>query len=363
MLSLYLPINPTSLGAVGFYLFREFSKQFPDIGLFPIGGIDYSSFEPVDEEIKRKIGGAVENGLRNHSVNNPSLKVWHQFAGIERISNKQTLFTFHELDSLTECELNSLNQQEAIIVPSIFNKMVFERSGVKSPVHHAPLGVDRTVFYPLEKYKNKTGPFVFLMAGKFESRKLHFEIFQAFKALFAGNPQVRLRCAISNRFVNMKTVYDTIIHNIFGGQLPNNIEFIDWLPTERHFADFLCSGDCLVSPSRGESFNLPLLQAMSCGVQVITNADHAHLDYVTEGNATLCKSECTETACDNMFFKNDGRTNTGKWFKITGNEIANSMVKAFQNGRKVNEAGIKTSEEYTWENTVKQILINCNKNL
>jgi glycosyltransferase involved in cell wall biosynthesis len=154
----------------------------------------------------------------------------------------------------------------------------------------------------------------------------------------------------------MEDVYRGIVSQVFGGKMPNNIEFINWLPTERHFADFLGDSDCFISPSRGESFNLPLLQAMSCGVPVITNADHAHADYVTKDNAFLVKNNGLITAQDGMFFRNDGRTNTGKWFDITVNDIAQSMIQAFNKGRHLNEGGIKTAEKYTWEAAANRIV-------
>lgn len=354
MLTLYFPINSTSLGSSAWHIFRHIEE---DIALFPMGGnADLDSFAPITPELQKKLVDAMERGAKSIDVKGKSLKLWHQFGGIERITAKQGLYTFHELDALTETERHSLNQQEYVIVPCNFNKTTFLNNGVTAPVHVVPLGVDRTVFYPLEKYKTKTGPYIFTMAGKFEARKNHFEILKAFHGLFANNPNVKLRAAITNRFINMDEVFKHINQNVFQGQMPNNIEFIQWLPTERHFADFLGHSDCFISPSRGESFNLPLLQAMSCGVPVITNADHAHADYVTAENSILVKSSGTSVASDGMFFRNDGRTNTGKWFDINVNEIAQAMIKAFQGGRKVNTAGIETAAKFDWKTTANSIL-------
>lgn len=354
MLTLYFPINSTSLGATSWHIFRHLDEEAI---LFPIGGnADLESYMPVPQDIQQKLMAAMERGSNKVDVKGKSIKLWHQFGGIERITAKQGLYTFHELDSLTEMERFSLNQQEYVMVPSHFNKTVFKNNGVTVPVHVVPLGVDRTVFAPLEKYKNKTGPFIFTVAGKFESRKLHFEILKAFQSLFANNPNVKLRAAITNRFINMEEVYKFINQQVFGGQMPNNVEFIQWLPTERHFADFLGHSDCFISPSRGESFNLPLLQAMSCGVPVITNADHAHTDYVTSENAILVKNSGTIIASDNMFFRNDGRTNTGKWFDIQVNDIAQAMITAFQKGRTFNHAGVETSKRFDWKTTAHKMV-------
>lgn len=352
MIPLYFPLNSTSLGASAIHILENMQRDF---SLFPIGGIDAGGFKSTNE-FNTKLNAAIQNGLESHDVNTTSIKLWHHFAGYERVSKKQILYTFHELDNLTPIEINSLNQQEAIVVPCNFNKETFVKAGVKPPVSVVPLGVDRKVFYPLEKHQNKTGPYVFIMAGKFEVRKLHMEILQAFMATFANNRDVKLRCCIANRFIDMKAVYGMINERIFQGKPPNNIEFIDWLPTEHDVADFISHADCLISPSRGESFNLPLLQAMSCGTNVITNADHAHADYVNSDNATIIPNGGKVVAFDGTFFRNDGKTNTGSWFNINTNAIASGLIESYQKGRRVNTKGIETAEKLSWQNTAKEII-------
>lgn len=354
MLTLYFPINSTSLGASAFKILENVQEEFM---LFPIGGnADIESYQPVSQETQSKLGKAIDCASKNVNIKGTSIKLWHQFGGFERVTARQTLYTFHELDGLTEIERYSLNQQERVIVPCNFNKRVFEANGVTVPVDVVPLGVDTKVFYPFEKYKNRTGPFIFTMAGKFEHRKLHCETLRAFASLFGNNPNVKLRACINNRFVNMEEVYKMINQQVFGGNVPNNIEFINWLPTERHFADFLAHSDCFISPSRGESFNLPLLQAMACGVNVITNADHAHTDYVTPENATIIKNIGLVQANDGMFFRNDGRTNTGKWVDVSVNDIAQAMATVFNKGRIVNNAGVETAKKFDWQTTATKIL-------
>jgi len=359
MIPLNFPINSTSLGASAFHILRNIKEEY---SLFPIGGgVDVNGFEPCSNELKEKIQKATLSGLASHDINNTSVRLWHHFASMERISKKQVLYTFHEVDRLTKIETNCLNQQESIIVPCNYNKEVFQSNGVKPPVHVVPLGVDRNIFYPLEKYKKKSGPFIFIMAGKFEVRKLHIEILQAFLNVFGNNPDVKLRCCITNKFVDMRSVHELITQQIFRGQKVNNVEFIDWLPTESHYADFLSHADCLVAPSRGESFNLPLLQAMSCGINVITNFDHAHRDYASSSNSIEVKSEGTVVAQDNTFFRNDGITNTGQWSNINGNAIAIALIETYKRGRSVNTNGIETAKKYTWENTANNIIDIWNK--
>lgn len=354
MLTLNFPVNSTSLGASAFHILENVETPFH---LFPIGGgLDMSGFEPVPAEKIDKLTRSMVNALENHVVTNPAVRLWHHFASFERVSNKQILYTFHEVDALTKCELNALNQQDHIIVPCTYNQKVFTDMGVKPPISVVPLGVDRSVFYPLEKHANKTGPYIFVMAGKFEARKLHLETLQAFVSIFGNNPNVKLRCCVSNRFVDMKRVYGMISERVFQNKPPTNIEFIDWLPTERDVADFFSHADCLISPSRAESFNLPLLQAMSCGIQVITNKDHAHADYVNENNAILVPNEGMVVARDDTFFKNDGRTNTGKWFNVSTNAIASAMIEAYKRGRSVNNNGIETSKQFSWKTTATEII-------
>jgi glycosyltransferase involved in cell wall biosynthesis len=51
--------------------------------------------------------------------------------------------------------------------------------------------------------------------------------------------------------------------------------------------DLYRAADCFVLPTRGEGWNLPALEALACGVPVITTAWSAHLDWLNQENAFL----------------------------------------------------------------------------
>lgn len=67
----------------------------------------------------------------------------------------------------------------------------------------------------------------------------------------------------------------------------------DYIP-EAIKSEFMSVFDFYLSPSRAEGQNLPLQEAMACGLVPITTKNTAMLDYVSEDNSILIKSKLRE---------------------------------------------------------------------
>jgi glycosyltransferase involved in cell wall biosynthesis len=57
----------------------------------------------------------------------------------------------------------------------------------------------------------------------------------------------------------------------------------DWEPPRREVLDFYAAADVYVSPSREDSFGLPVAEAMACGLPVITSVLAGVSDYIQDG--------------------------------------------------------------------------------
>jgi len=103
--------------------------------------------------------------------------------------------------------------------------------------------------------------------------------------------------------------------------------------------------------SRAEGFGLPLLQALSSGLHVITTRYSAQAEFCTPENSRLVAIDALEDAYDGIFFFRQGR-----WAKLAEDQIdqaANFMRQIHQLKQAgelpLNVQGIETAEQLTWD--------------
>ena len=73
--------------------------------------------------------------------------------------------------------------------------------------------------------------------------------------------------------------------------------------------------DCGVFPSRGEGWNLELLEMMSAGKHVVATDYSAHTEFCTKENSGLVSISDVEPAFDGKWFFGQGN-----WAKISAHE-------------------------------------------
>ncbi len=117
--------------------------------------------------------------------------------------------------------------------------------------------------------------------------------------------------------------------------------------------------DCGVFPSRGEGWNLEVLEMMACGKTIITTDYSAHTEFCTKDNSLLVTIKDLEMAYDGKWFHGQ----RGRWAKI-GKEQVEQISKYMQhvhdlksNGKLMrNEGGVATSKKFTWDYSADRIL-------
>ena len=113
--------------------------------------------------------------------------------------------------------------------------------------------------------------------------------------------------------------------------------------------------DCGVFPSRGEGWNLELLEMMAAGKHVITTEYSAHTEFCTEDNAGLVTIKEVEPAFDGKWFFGQGN-----WAKIGEHQMLDLNMKMqrfiFDKKGTLNESGIETAKTFSWQNTARKIL-------
>ena len=127
--------------------------------------------------------------------------------------------------------------------------------------------------------------------------------------------------------------------------------------TDKELNNFYNDGDIFISPTMGEAFNIPCIEAMACGLPVITTNFGGQTDYVNESNGWLIDGEMVDVNWDLNY---EGV----RWFKPNVQELQKVMRNIYEKykNKDVYELTIKstnailTSKNYTWQNSCQKIL-------
>ncbi|HEV3075376.1 MAG TPA: glycosyltransferase [Thermoanaerobaculia bacterium] len=194
-------------------------------------------------------------------------------------------FTMLEVDGFPREWVAQANRMDEVWVPSEFNRRGFLESGLRRPIHLMPLGVDVHYFNPgITAFPSPGGEFVFLALFEWGERKDPSLLLQAFNDEFLAREPVRLLCKVINRDpgVRLKEEIRRLRLRAAGGKISYlfNLEFPHY-----QLGALYRSADAFVSVSRGEGWNMPLMEAMACGLPAIATDWGAHQEFVHAGNA------------------------------------------------------------------------------
>lgn len=206
--------------------------------------------------------------------------VFHRNTGRYKIG-----FTMLEVDGFPDDWVRQANGMDEVWVPSEFNRQAFIECGVKRPIHIVPLGFDPHYFHPdIQAVPNPHGEFVFLSIFEWGERKCPEALLRAFDDAFSADEPVRLVCKVMNRDSDLSLKEE--IRNLRLRPGGGRVSFVFNHEFPRHQLGTLYrSADCYVAPSRGEGWNMPLMEAMACGLPVIGTDWGAHQEFLHDGIA------------------------------------------------------------------------------
>lgn len=350
-INLAAPINGLGYGVAGTNIAMALNRHKDvELALLPIHG--------QIETTERNSGVFTEMAQKGRFFfhDGHSLRIWHQFALAEHVGRgKKIGFPIFELDQFSAVEQWHLEAQDEIFVCSKWAKDIIIENVKGIPVSVVPLGVDTNIFDRRDQTEHNTT--VFLNIGKWEKRKGHDVLAEAFNLAFDPSDNVMLVMATSNPFLSPAESHKW--EDLYKKtKMGKKIQLVGRLATQEDVAYLMQRSDCGVFPSRGEGWNLEALECMACGLPVIATNYSAHTEFCNEDNSFLVDINELEEAHD------------GKWFFGQGNwahigdkqieqfaEIMRHIHKKKQAGEPIiNFRGVDTANKFSWENSANKIV-------
>ena len=170
-----------------------------------------------------------------------------------------------------------------VVTPSRWAAEAYRRFGfADARIHVVPHGIDPAIFRPDEAARLVTRralgverEVLFACAGAMTWNKGLDALLKAFARLVESEPEVRLLLKGADALYPSRELVREVL-----GDLPSQARsavtarliYEGRTFSAKVMAELLRAADCYVSPYRAEGFNLPVLEAMACGVAVICTA-------------------------------------------------------------------------------------------
>jgi glycosyltransferase involved in cell wall biosynthesis len=325
--------------------------------IFPIGQVDLETEKSsITQEFRNWLVSCINKASVFHSRKDPCFKLWHLNDGMSSVSYKQILYTFYELDSPTEAELNVVKNNAKVAFSSKFATNKFIESGADNAIN-IPLGFDSVNFQPIDTPIYPDGRIVFNLLGKLERRKLHLKTIQAWLSKYGNNRKYFLQCALFNPHIppeELKVHYHEIVkgHHFF------NIHFYDFIPDNASYNAHLNSAKIVLGMSGGEGWGLPEFQSVALGKHAVIHNCAGYQDWATPENSVLINPRQKVNAHDGKFFINGSPWNQGNIFAFDDGEFLAGCDEAIRRSEEsgTNWAGIKLQHQFTYEKMAKRVV-------
>ena len=258
----------------------------------------------------------------------------------------------------------AINGSCSLVLPaSTYAAEVMKRSGVnQDKIRIFPYGVDQTIFRGgVEPFVQKD-KFNFLYCAIPHARKGIDILFEAFLKTFAGKDDVRLILKTSPRqdkkkrptfIIDPHVVLSEIKARLGGPKFPEVMIIEDDLDING-LVSVYNSADVYVAPTRAEGFGMTILEAMSCGVPVITTRYSAHSDFVNDSNAYVVGATEMPAPVSMQYWQYQRGAVVGD---PDMGRLSEYMLDVYRNGPSKSKAaaGLATAREYTWTKSVKKL--------
>ena len=239
---------------------------------------------PVEEPIHTD--SYLVNCVRSRKFGQTPIQVVYAQADVFEKNNGKIKvgYSMLEVTGIPREWVRQANLMDEVWVPSEFNKITFQDSGVHVPIYVIPLGIDPAYFSPTIRSNKLKNTFTFLSNFEWGERKAPEILLRAFSDEFSVVDPVVLVCKINNfdGGVNVRNEIEKLGLRGGGGRI---VIAENTILKNYDLGALYASADCFVLPTRGEGWGMPILEAMACGMPVIATNWSAQTDFMNQDNA------------------------------------------------------------------------------
>jgi glycosyltransferase involved in cell wall biosynthesis len=268
--------------------------------------LDEAGLEPAltgyaNEAPRTTLATETERLLRRCETRRPAagtaVAVWHEKPIEARLltdRRRAVCRTMFETDSLPPDWVRMLHGFDRVWIPTAFHLETFTRAGVPAELLRIlPETVDLQRFTATAATRPIPGAtgFTFLSNFTFQERKGWRELLRAYVLEFAGDDAVTLALKLSTGFVGEREIRARLDAFIGGlgvpaSRRPRIVLLYEDIP-ETQMPGLYTGADAYVSPTRGEGWGRPLMEALACGLPVIASRWSGQLAFLDDDCAWL----------------------------------------------------------------------------
>lgn len=259
---------------------------------------------------------------------------------------------------------------DLIVTPSNWSSMKLTEYGFPADrIRVIPHGVNSDIFNPLSEHERQSirrdlelspEDFVFLNLGSLTQEKGIDLLIQAFSEVRWHHANARLLLKDTRGLYGL-SLEDFLAKYVdfFGPLAPEVAESIFQVPPSLSLSEMRLlygAADAYISPYRAEGFNLPVIEAITCGTPVIVTKGGSTDDFCDASTALMIQSDRVANA-DRDYF--DGQRVPGYHLEPNVDSIVEQMERAltepmaatesFVNGR------LQLVERFSWKSAAKQL--------
>ncbi len=249
-------------------------------------------------------------------------------------------YTVWETTKLPDNFYNKLQEFDELWVPTKWQKDCHIEQGYQE--HKLKVvneGVNSDLFIPKKINRNKL--MKFLVVGRWDYRKSTEDIIRTWINTFDKNENVELVLSVDN-FDNPQDKYKSTKERLEAYKLQDNrISIVSY--TDRNtYINRLKTSDVLLSCSRGEGWNLPLIESMACGTPAIYSKCSGQLEY----------TEDSDLGVDIKQETNAWKSDIGNLYEPDFEDLSRVMKLVYDNYDNYKKQALKLSDrirrDYDW---------------